>query len=154
MIEAQTTQLIRASPEQILEFVMDIERYAEIDAKIRPVLWSRRNGNVTEFACRSRVGGMPGPKVVQEMRLIPGRRIDIVLTGGPENRLARAMGDFQASFECQPVAGGTQVNRVLQFRLKWPTSWILGPRLRRRLPGEVDEELLLAKHELEKPAAE
>ena len=153
MIEARSTQVIQASPDEILEFVMDIERYARIDAKIRPVLWSRRNGNVTEFACRSRVGGVPGPKVVQQMRLTPGRRIDIALAADPKNRLARAMGHFEASFECTPVSGGTQVNRILRFRLKWPTSWILGPLLRRRLPAEVDEELLLAKRELENSAA-
>jgi len=153
-IVVRATQVINATPEEILELVMDIERYAEVDEKIRPVLWSTRDGDLTEFECRSKVGGVPGPKIIQQMRRTPGRRIDIELAPAPRNRLARAMADFHASFECVPVEGATRVDRTLEFRLHRPTSWILGPILRRRLPAQVEEELLLAKQRLETPPPE
>jgi hypothetical protein len=36
----------------VLVFVMDIERYAQVDDKIRPVLSSRRVGDRVEFIRR------------------------------------------------------------------------------------------------------
>ncbi|SFQ02693.1 Polyketide cyclase / dehydrase and lipid transport [Amycolatopsis arida] len=146
---------IRSTPEAVLEFVMDIERYQEIDEKIRPVLWSRREGHLTEFAFRPRLAGLLGPKVVSQERLTPGRRVDIQLAPAPHNRLARALTHYEASFECVPVAGGTEVIRSERFRVNRGFRWLLEPFLKRTMPGLVREELRLAKRKLEEsqPAA-
>lgn len=149
MFDARTTQFVHSNPETILEFVMDIERYQEIDEKIRPVIWSARDGNLTEFAFRPRFGGLTGPVVVAQERLGPGGRVDIVLAPAPFNRLARLITHYEASFECVPVPGGTEVSRSERFGVRWPFRFFLVPFLRRIMPSLVREELFLAKQKIE-----
>ena len=129
--------------------VMDIERYARVDKKIHPVLWSRRDGDVVTFACRPKLLGLRQPKVIQSMRLTPGRRIDIGLTPLPANRIAHAMADFHASFQTSQTDGGTLVVRTLTFQFKPIVRWLLEPLFARCLENEVREELRLAKQRLE-----
>jgi carbon monoxide dehydrogenase subunit G len=149
MYDARTTQFIRATPEAILDFAMDVERYQEIDRKIRPVRWARRDGDLTEFAFRVRLGPLVGPVVVARERLTPGRRIDITLAPPPFNRLTRLLTHYEASFDCVPVSGGTEVSRSERFAVRWPLRWLGGRFLRRVMPGLVREELFLAKQKLE-----
>lgn len=150
MLTVKVEETIGCTCEEFLAFVMDIERYAEVDKKIHPVTWWTREGDVLEFACKPRLGGIPQPATVQTVRLTPGRRIDISLSPLPQNRMQHAMADFRASFECAEVAGGVHVTRTLQFTFSWATRWFLEPLLRRRLPREVREEIELAKRHLEK----
>lgn len=117
------------------------ERYAEIDDKIAPILWSRRETDVVTFACRPTLAGLRQPKVVQTVRLTPGERVDIALTPRPANRLAHAVARFDASFVCRDTPGGTEVIRTLRFRFAPALGWLLAPLFRRRLPGEVEAEL-------------
>lgn len=49
MVRVTAEQTIRCTPEEALEFVMDIERYAQVNDKIGPIDWARREGNLTEF---------------------------------------------------------------------------------------------------------
>lgn len=149
MVKVQVTETIACTPDEFLEFVMDIERYAQVDKKISPILWQRRESDLLEFACRPTLAGLPQPKVVQQVRLTPGRRIDITLSPLPLNRLAHALAHFEASFACTPVNGGTQVTRMLEFRFARAVRWMLEPLFRRRLPGEVRDEVQLAKQYLE-----
>ncbi len=142
-------ETVACTPDEFLEFVMDIESYAEVDKKISPIIWHRRKGNRLEFACRPTVAGLPQPKVIQQVRLSPGRRIDISLSPLPHNRLAHATAHFEASFECTPSAGGTVVTRTVEFRFTRALRWMFEPLFRWRLPGEVREEIQLAKQHLE-----
>ncbi|WP_028921207.1 SRPBCC family protein [Pseudonocardia acaciae] len=156
MIRVQVRETIGCTPDEILEFVMDIERYAaEVDDKIRPVTWARRDGNLVEFECRPKLAGVRQPKVVQQVRLIPGRRIDISMSPPPRNRLQHAIARFDASFECAEADGGaTLVTRTLTFRVTPAMRWLVEPLLRRRLPAEVREEVRLAKQHLERRSAD
>lgn len=149
MVKVQVMETIACTPDEFLEFVMDIERYAEVDKKINPILWQRREGDLLEFACRPTLAGLPQPKVVQQARLTPGVRIDISLSPLPHNHLAHATAQFEASFECTPSVGGTQVTRTLEFRFTPALRWMLEPLFRRRLPGEVRDEVQLAKQYFE-----
>lgn len=142
-------ETVLVPPERFVALVMDIERYAEVDKKISPVLWARRDGDVVEFACRPKLAGLRQPKVVQYVQLMPGRRIDIGLMPPPRNRLAHAMAEFWASFECNAIEEGTRVVRTLEFTFTPLARWLLEPMLRRRLESEVREELELAKGYLE-----
>lgn len=154
MIRVQETATVACRPDEFLEFVMDIERYAEVDDKIAPILWARRSDDLTEFACRPKLAGIRQPKVVQELRLTPGERVDVALAAKPRNRMAHAMAEFEASFVCSPASsGGTTVVRTLQFRLRPAVAWLLGPLLRRRLPGEVRDEIRRATEHFGRPAA-
>lgn len=149
LFDARTTEFVRVAPEVVLDFIMDVERYAEIDEKIRPLLWVRRAHNFTEFAFRPKLAGLIGPTLVSQERLVPGRRVDISLAPAPHNRLIRAITRYEASFECVPVPGGTEVTRSERFALRRPFSWLVGPYLRRTMPVLVRRELLLAKQKLE-----
>lgn len=149
MVAVQVETTIAVSPDDVLGLVMDIERYAEVDDKIRPVLWSRREGNRVEFACRPKLAGLRQPKVVQFVELTPGRRIDIGLLPRPANRLAHSMAHFEASFECEPVDGGTRVTRRLRFTFSPAVRWLMEPLFRRRLERDVRNEIRLAKEYLE-----
>jgi carbon monoxide dehydrogenase subunit G len=149
MVSVKVETTIAASSDEVLGLVMDIERYAEVDHKIRPVLWSRREGNRVEFACRPKIAGLRQPKVVQFAELTPGQRIDIGLLPHPANRLANSMAHFTASFECEPVHGGTRVTRRLQFTFSPAVRWLMEPLLHRRLERDVRDEIRLAKLYLE-----
>lgn len=149
MVMVQVQETIGCTPDDLLGFVMDIERYAAIDKKINPVIWWRRDGDLLEFACRPKLAGLRQAKVVQQARLTPGQRIDITLSPLPSNRLAHTIARFEACFECVEVNAGTQVTRTLNFLFTPAVRWFLEPLFRRRLPGEVREEIRLAKEHLE-----
>jgi len=126
MITVEVVETIGCTRDEFLGFVMDIERYAEVDRKIDPVTWWRREGNLLEFECKPKLGGVPQPRTVQQVA------------------------SFEASFECVDVDGGVQVTRALTFRFRPAVRWLLEPLLRRRLTAEVREEIQLAKKYLEK----
>jgi hypothetical protein len=150
MVRVQVVETIAVPPEKILEFVMDIERYAEVDAKIKPILWARREGNRLEFACRPKLAGLPQPKVIQFAELTPGRRIDIGLLPLPNNRIAHALANFEANFDCIADGDVTRVTRTLEFTFVPAVRWFMEPLFRRRLPAEVRDEVRRAKDYLER----
>ncbi|GAA2598312.1 SRPBCC family protein [Actinomadura fulvescens] len=149
MLTVRVTETISCTPDELLEFVMDVERYAQIDKKIRPLRWVRRDEDFTEFGFRPSVAGIPGPPTVSQMRRTAGERIDIELAPPPANRMARLTADFDASFVCTPVEGGTELVRTLNYRFKPWVAWLAEPLLRRRLNADVREEVRLAKEHLE-----
>lgn len=147
----EVTETIGCTPDELLEFVMDPEQYALVDSKIRLVRWVRRDGNLCEFGFRSSLAGLPGPPTVSQMRLTPGERIDIRLAPPPANRFTRLASDFDATFVCTPVEGGTRLVRTLNFSFRPALRWLAEPLLRRRLNDDVREEVRLAKTYLERP---
>lgn len=153
MARAQATRTIACTPEKLLGLVMDIERYAEVDDKIRPVYWSRRTGNVLEFQFRPKLPGLPvpAPKLVQRVELTPGKRVDITNAPLPHNKIGNRMSRFTASFVCEPVDGATLVTRTIEVTFAGPMRWLLEPLLKRRLQDAVDDEIDRAQRRLESP---
>jgi hypothetical protein len=151
MARAQTTRTVRCTPAQFLELVMDIEGYAEVDDKIRPIYWSRRVGNVVEFEFRPKLPGLPipAPKLIQRVELTPDKRIDITNVPLPHNKIGNRMSNFRASFVCEPVDGGTVVTRTVEMTFPAPLRWVLEPILQSRLQGAVDDEMDRATARLE-----
>jgi hypothetical protein len=150
MLTVEVEEVIDCTCEDVLEMVMDIERYAQVDHKIHPVLWSRRDGDVVTFACRPKLAGLRQPKVIQYVQLTPGRSIDIGLTPLPENRIAHAVAKFQASFRTCEADRGTRVVRTLTFQFAPWLRWVLEPLFAARLEREVRDELRRAKDYLER----
>lgn len=155
MVTVEIERTIECAPETFLEFVMDVERYAEVDDKIVRIVWTRREPHLTEFKFRPRLPGMglPEPYAVSQMRLTPGQRIDVALAPAPLNRFNRFMATFRASFACVPVEGRTRVTRMISFHFNPLVRWLFEPVLRRTLPGSVERELRLAKEILEQQNA-
>jgi hypothetical protein len=155
MVRETVEQTIRCTPEKFLDLVMDPERYATFDRKLAAVGWVKRDGNVTQFEFRSRLPGVPGPapKVVSQMTLTPGRRVDIQLAPVPANKLNRRISAFSASFVCTPAEGGTAVSRTIEMDFTPVLSWMLEPILRRTLRPDLEQELKGAKALLEQEPA-
>jgi hypothetical protein len=151
MVEVTVEETVSCPPEAFLALVMDPRRYAEIDRKLGRIDWVRREGDVTEFRFRSALPGLgPGPKIVSRMTLTPGERVDVRLPDRPENRLARRVSTFEASFSCVPVAGGIRVTRRIAIGFAAPLRRLLEPLLRRKLRADVEDELRGVKRLLER----
>lgn len=149
MVVARVEETVRVAPDRFLHLVMDIARYAdEVDHKIRPVLWSERDGDTVRFACRPKLVGLRQPKVVQWVRR-RGNRIDIGLEPRPRNRIAHATAQFRAGFEFRPVDEGTRVIRTLEFDFAPWAKPFAEPLFDRKLEPEVREEIAAAKAYLE-----
>lgn len=150
MVQAEVTETIKCTPDELLEFVMDIERYAEVDDKIRPIEWARREGDLVEFRFRPKMRGMPpSPKWVQHLTLTPGKRIDVINAPPPHNRMTHPMLTFTASWECEPVADGTRVVRTIRMDFKPLFRWLAEPMMKKRLQPAVEDEIRRAKEHLE-----
>ncbi|MEV6447989.1 SRPBCC family protein [Amycolatopsis sp. NPDC051716] len=151
MVEVTVEEVVSCTPEAFLALVMDPRRYAEVDRKLGRIDWVRADGDVAEFRFRSVLPGLgPGPKIVSRMTLTPGRRVDVRLPDRPENRLARRLSTFEASFECVPAGEGIRVRRRIAFGFVAPLRWLVEPVLRRRLPADVEAEVKGAKRLLER----
>jgi len=76
MIEVQRRVVIARPVDEVLEFVMDIERYQQVDTKIKPVEQVTRTPTRTEFHFHPKLGGirMPGPTTGSSMQLTAGAR--------------------------------------------------------------------------------
>jgi hypothetical protein len=151
MVTAQTTRSIRCTPEAFLDLVMDIDQYAEVDDKIRPVYWSRRSGNVLEFEFRPKLPGLPfpTPKLVQRVELAPGKRVDITNAPSPRNKIGNRLSTFRGSFVCRPVDEGTAVTRTIEMTFPATMRWLIEPVLTGRLQAAVDDEMDRATARLE-----
>jgi Polyketide cyclase / dehydrase and lipid transport len=155
MVLARTTRTIRCTSDAFLDLVMDIEQYAEVDNKIRPVYWSRRTGNVLEFQFRPKLPGLPvpAPKLIQRVELTPGQRVDITNAPLPRNKIGNRVSRFKASFVCRPVDEGIAVTRTIEMTFPVPMRWLVEPVAEERLQAAVDDEMDRAKTKLESSRA-
>jgi hypothetical protein len=155
VLEVVRSETIRCAPDDWLDLVLDVHRYATLDDKIGRIRWVHRDGHLTEFRFTPRLPGVPGPgpAIVSQMRLVPGERIDVQLAPPPRNLISRAAVRFGACFSCTPVPCGTRVTRSISFGFSPAVRWLLEPVVRRRLAASVERELRLAKELLERGAS-
>jgi hypothetical protein len=151
VVEVTRSETIRCQPQQWLDLVLDVHRYASVDDKIGRIHWVRRRGDRTEFRFLPRLPGvrLPGLPIVSQMRLVPDQRIDVRLAPLPRNLASHAGVRFRARFSCEAVPEGVRVTRMISFRFIPPLAWWIEPVLRRTLPVSVERELRLAKQLLE-----
>jgi len=151
MVEARAQQTMACSPDEFLEFVLDVERYSQVDDKLGHFDWVRREGNRVEFKF---LPGMPGiptpspklvPKMVAQAVLTPGKRVDVGLAPLPKSRLWHRLMRFNASFACEPVENGTLVTRTMSIEPVAAVRWLLAPILRRELQANIETEVKNAK---------
>jgi len=141
--------VVRRAPDEVLEFVMDLERYRQADRKIGAIASLRRTGDVAEARFRARMLGLPGPMVTQVLRLTPGQRIDV---RNAPSWLDRLMA-FEGVITCEPACGGTRVYHREAFELRRPLSWLLGPVLQRWLRHDTAAEVARMQELLERAPA-
>lgn len=144
MATGVATAVFSCDASEYLAFVLDVERYREVDDKIGPIAWVRTEGNVTEFRFRPKMPMMPwSPKVVSRMTLTPGERIDIQYAPKPQNRLAHLLSSFSAFFACEPVDGGIRVTRSVTISLPALLRPVERLTLTSNLQRSVERELEL-----------
>lgn len=128
--------VIRRQPKDILEFVLDVDRYRRADLKIGRVHHVHRNGNEGEVRHGGRLLGFPAPSVVLSFALTPYSRLDFRGVAVPW-----PLRGFDGFFTCDESAEGTIVVHRECF-IFGPVAgrlfkFVLGRWLRADTPAEV-----------------
>jgi hypothetical protein len=151
MLRAEGTALIAAEPRDILELVLDLDRYRQADRKIRavksPAVVDAGGHGTVRY--RASLRGFPTPVDTNEIELV--RWSHLVLRGAPRV-WTRWCVDFEGRFDCTPTDGGTLVHHSETFWFKpAPLRWSAEAYLGRWLDDEMDREIALLKQHLEAP---
>ena len=135
MLEAEATVVVRRSPEEALTWIRDLEQYRRADTKITKVL--RQTGDRVVY--RGRLRGVPTPADENIVELVDGR--SLTFRGAP--RWTRRVLDFEGSFECRPVEGGTLLVHRERLGFKpWPVRLVIEAWLRSWLQRDIEEEMV------------
>ena len=146
--EASTT--VRASPSEVFDFVIDLERYRQADHKIGRVSEVRRSGDGGTVRFSGRIRGLPGPAGTYPFTVTSSR----LVFGSPIAGAACWFLDyFEGSFDCEVTTEGTHVTHREAYRFKRPWRWLAEPLLRRWLERDTAAEMVRFKPLLEGDAA-
>ncbi|MHB1785013.1 MAG: SRPBCC family protein [Acidimicrobiales bacterium] len=145
MIVVEATEDIASSAERVLSFVMDIDRYRQVDRKIWRVRRSERHDDEVVVAMWTRVGPLLLP-ATQRLRLIPGRRIDVDNEPSWQDHLV----DFHGEFICEPAQHGVRVTHRYTFAFKG-LGRISEPLVRAWLRRDIKAEVERLREHLEEP---
>ena len=139
---------MRTTATEVLEFILDVERYRTVDSKIGTIHWIHRSADRREVTFRftPRLGPLP-PVVRSTQRVTRMGNDSVSITALPSwvDRLAR----FHGSLSVTPVHGGVLVVRRLEFWIVSPLRLTLAPVLRRWLSRDVPAELAAVRLALE-----
>ena len=138
MICGEGDILIGRPAAEILEFVLDLPRYARADTKIRHIRSVERHGNRGTVRHGGHLRGLPGPPVTLTFELEPYSRL--VFTSAPRG-LGRLAFQFEGSFECDETPEGTRVVHRECFRFRGPLRWLMEPYARDWLARDTREEV-------------
>jgi hypothetical protein len=141
VIAGEGSAVVDASANDVFEFVLDLERYREADHKIGRVGTIERDGNTGTAEFWGRIRGLPGPRGVFPFTMTSSRLKFRTPVAGP----ARWFLNFQGSFDCTEVEGGTSVTHREVFEFKRPWRWLAEPFLRRWLERDTVEEMVRFK---------
>lgn len=146
MATEQCTVLIDRPADDILEFILDVRAYRDVDPRLGSIRWVRRMPGSTVFRFRPQLMGLPAPLSTQ-LVVRRGMKVDITALPSPSDRLA----DFAGSLACVAGPQGITVTRSLRFDLAAPLAPILDRRLQRWLQSDVPAEMARLKARLEEP---
>ena len=150
MLCGEATVEIGVPAKDVLEFVLDLERYRQADTKIGPVRKAERRGNEGSVTFSGRLRGLPTPPASFDFVLSPWSRLEFDSSPG----LIRTLGVvFHGEFVCEETAGGTRVTHKECFAFRPPLKWVLEPVMRTWLPKDTREEMQRMKRLLEGGAA-
>jgi hypothetical protein len=132
VIRAEGTIVINRPARTILDFVLDLDRYRQADAKItsvdhQPSLGPDNREGRARY--RGRLRGLPTPYQWQTVRLEPWTRLELQTEPG---QWTAALATFVGGFICEQASGGaTKLTHFEQFDFRPPARWIIEPYLRR-----------------------
>ena len=143
MFEARERIVVKAAPEEILEFVADFRRYAEADTKITRVREAHRDGNTGHVRHAGRLRGFPGPMLTSYFEIDPGRSLTV--------RADHPMLRLEGGVTCTPADGDTLVEHWERFSFRGPLRWIADPLFRRWHREDLKGEMHRLKTIVESP---
>jgi hypothetical protein len=138
------TAVIRREPRDILEFVLDVDRYSQADFKVGKVRAFQRTGNSGEVRHDGRFLGIRAPAVTLAFRLTPSSRLDFLGVAMPW-----PIRGFDGYFTCEPSAVGTKVVHREAFSFGPILGRILGPLVSAWLSRDTPAEVVRMKRILE-----
>lgn len=149
MLRAEGSIVIAAEPQEILEFVLDLDRYRLADPKIGAVkqaaVLDEQGRGQTRY--RGRLRGLTTPVDTQEIELT--RWSKLRFRGSP-GVWTRRLTDFEGGFDCKAVEGGTLVTHTETFWFKpAPVAWLAEAYLGKWMRSEMPKEMDLMKHFVE-----
>lgn len=108
MIRAEAEAIVARTPREVLEWVLDLERYRRADLKITHV-YEQVPPNASgrgRVRYRGRLRGVRTPPDTNEITLDRWSRLTFI---GAPGIWTRRLVDFEGILECEPVDGGTRV---------------------------------------------
>lgn len=139
-ITAQATVNVGASPQDVLEFVLELDQYRRVDSKIKRVRSVEGPDDEGRGSARiwGKVKGLPPAPDRQDFVLEPWTKL--TFTGAPRQP-ARLVFDFTGTIACHRHQDGTtDVTHSYEFKFKGP--FCLAERhLGDLLQGQVETEM-------------
>lgn len=139
-VHVEATRTVPATCREVLEFVLDLERYRQADTKIgrvtQPISLDENDEGRTRYWGRLR--GLPPAPDTNVVRLT--RWTELTFTGAP-GQPARLLLDFTGRFTCREVEAGSEVTHGYTITFRRPFRWLYEPWLRRWLPEALEDEL-------------
>jgi hypothetical protein len=142
LIVGEATATVRASPGEVFEFVIDLERYRQADRKIGRVGEVRRFGDGGTVRFSGRIRGLPGPSGTYPFTLTESRLAFGTPIAGPARWFLE---HFEGSFDCEGTADGTVVTHREVYRFRRPWRWLAEPLLRSWLERDTAAEIVRFK---------
>jgi Polyketide cyclase / dehydrase and lipid transport len=146
MVYGEATITIHRSAKDILEFVIDLEKYREADHKFHRIHYVERRNDHGRAKYSGRLRGIPTPADVQDWTLQPYRRLEF---RSRPSLWPGMVARFEGFFECQETPDGTAVRHREAFQFRPPFSWVAVPFLKSWLQRDIDAEVLRLKRLLE-----
>lgn len=145
MIVGEATATVAVTPREVVEFVLDLNRYRQADRKIGRVGRIERDGDAGTVRFSGRIKGLPGPSGVYPFTATDSR----LQFGSPVAGAARWFLHFEGTFELRETADGTVVTHREAFTFKRPWRWLAEPLLRRWLEADTTDEMVRFKDVIE-----
>lgn len=139
-VRATATTVVPATSREVLEFVLDLERYREADTKIgrivEPIVLDEHGVGRTRYWGRLR--GTPPAPDTNIVRLTPWT--EVTFTGAPRQPARLAL-DFTGRFSCVDTDDGCEITHGYEMTFRRPLRWVYEPLLRSWLQSELEDEL-------------
>jgi hypothetical protein len=147
MIDVSATATVQCSAQDVIDFVLDVERYRHVDHKIGRVLKTETLDGDHIVIFNTSMRGLPA-RARQRMHVIGTERIEVSPMPSWQDNLMT----FRGLFELTPVADGVQVRHAYHFDFKPPMRWIVEPYIRGWLAQGIEDEVQDLKLALEQQA--
>lgn len=154
MIVGEASTTVSATPNDVFDFVLDLNRYRQADHKIGRVGTIDNEGDRGMVRFSGRIRGLPGPSGTYPFTRTESR----LGFGSPVAGPARWFLDFEGTFVTEQTSEGTVVTHREVFTFKRPWRWLAEPLLRRWLENDTAEEMVrfkkLVERDTDAPASE